>query len=77
MIIPFEKLDAAVLRSIVEDFITRDGTDYGEIEHSLAQKVDSLLLQIKRSEVFVTFDEASESVSLVTAGDALQKGLIT
>lgn len=66
MIIPPNELNPDVLYSIAESFITRDGTDYGEFELSLAQKVDQLIPQIKRGDVLVVFDPETESVSLLT-----------
>ena len=67
MIIPHTRLDAATLRNLVEEFITREGTDYGEQEYSLADKVAQLHEKIKRGDVIITYDEATESVNLVPA----------
>jgi hypothetical protein len=35
LIIPFQDLSPEALRGVVEEFVTRDGTDYGEFEVSL------------------------------------------
>ena len=64
MIIPHTRLDAVTLRNLVEEFVTREGTDYGEQEYSLADKVAQLLDKIQRGEVVITYDEATESVNL-------------
>lgn len=69
MIIPFDAVPKDTLIRIAEDFITREGTDYGWVEYSLEQKVEQLLLQIEEGQVLITFDEATESVSLVSAND--------
>lgn len=69
MVIPPEKLTKDVLTNIVESFISREGTDYGETELSLKEKVELLLPQIYAGEVLVTFDETTESVNLVNASD--------
>ena len=34
-IIPVDKLSAEALRGVIQEFISRDGTDYGEIEASV------------------------------------------
>jgi len=65
MIIPPERLTMEVLRSIVESYVSREGTDYGEVELSLDEKVDSLLPSIYSGEVLLVYGEASQSVNLV------------
>ncbi|TVZ38442.1 hypothetical protein P886_2809 [Alteromonadaceae bacterium 2753L.S.0a.02] len=65
MIIPPEQLTEEVLRSIVESFITREGTDYGDTELSLSEKTEQLLPQVIAGEVLILFDEDSESVNLI------------
>ncbi|WP_188150355.1 YheU family protein [Teredinibacter waterburyi] len=65
MIVPPEQLNADVLRSIIESFITREGTDYGEQEWSLEEKVEQLLPQVLNGEVAIVYDEASESITLM------------
>jgi len=65
MIIPVTELPKDTLQRIAEDFITRDGTDYGDTELSLEQKTENLLRQIHRGDVLLCFDEATESVNLI------------
>lgn len=69
MIIPPSKLPAHTLRNILEEFITRDGTDYGEFELSLDEKIERLYPQIQAGEVLIVFDEALESIQLVSKRD--------
>ena len=53
------------LRAVIESFVLREGTDYGEHETSLEDKVAQVLLQLRRGEAHITFDPATESVNLV------------
>ena len=69
MIIPIEKLDSATLLNLLEEYATRDGTDYGEREVSLADKVASLRRQLQSGEVVIWFEPAEGSVNLVLARD--------
>lgn len=69
MIIPFESLSAATLRNIVEAFVGREGTDYGAVERSLDEKVHDLMQQLKAGRVLVVYDDATESVNLISAED--------
>ncbi len=51
MEIPYKQLSSDALRGIVEEFITRDGTDYGREEVPLEQKIDAALGHIRRGTV--------------------------
>jgi uncharacterized protein YheU (UPF0270 family) len=37
-IIPVDKLSAEALNGVIKEFISRDGTDYGEVEASAEKK---------------------------------------
>lgn len=69
MIIPYQSLSPDVLQSIIEEYISREGTDYGEYELSLEQKVQRLLPQVKSGDVLIIFDELTESVQLVSKAE--------
>ena len=49
--IPTSELAPETLRAVIESFIMREGTDYGEAEFSLANKVDQVRRQLDRGEV--------------------------
>lgn len=70
MIIPHEQLSSDTLQGLIEEFITREGTDYGHEEVSLDTKVAQVLRQLQRGDVVIVFDPSSESVSLLTQRDA-------
>lgn len=53
------------LRAVIESFVLREGTDYGEHEASLDDKVAQVLNQLRRGEAHITFDPATESVNVV------------
>ncbi len=70
MIIPHQQLAADTLRALVEEFITREGTDYGDVEFALVNKVAQVMAQLEAGEVVIVFDPAQESVSLLTQRQA-------
>lgn len=70
MIIPYEQLSSDALQGLIEEFITREGTDYGEEEIPLNIKVEQIKQLLKRREVVVVFDPASESASILSRRDA-------
>ncbi len=64
--IPADRLSAEVLGAVIEEFILREGTDYGSYEASLENKIDQVRGQLKRGEVLITFDPATENCNLLT-----------
>ena len=64
MNIPFQDLEAETLTAIIEEFISREGTDYGVHETSLEKKVQQVMNQLQRGEIVVTFDQESQSCDL-------------
>lgn len=63
--VPYTALSADALRGLVEEFVTRDGTDYGVRERSVEDKVRDVMRQLERGEVKIMFDPASRSANLV------------
>jgi uncharacterized protein len=70
MIIPYKQISSDALRGLIEEYITREGTDYGEQEFLLEQKVAQIEQHLNRGEVVVVFDIATETVSLLNYRDA-------
>jgi uncharacterized protein YheU (UPF0270 family) len=65
VVVPYTELAADLLRAVIESFVLREGTDYGEKELSLDDKVARVINQLKRREVQIVFDPETESVSIV------------
>ncbi len=65
MIIPYERLSRDALNGLIEEFITREGTDYGLHEIALSDKVEQVLQQIRSREVLIVFDTATESINIM------------
>lgn len=66
MNIPYESLSADTLDAILEEYASREGTEYGEQDYSLAQKILQLRQQLKKGEIGLTFDPNTESCTLVS-----------
>ena len=65
VVVPYTELAADLLHAVVESYVLREGTDYGEREISLADKVSHVIGQLKRGEARIVFDPESETVSIV------------
>lgn len=62
MLVPHTRLSPATLRAVIEEFVTRDGTDHSSVE----KRVDAVLQQLKTERAELHFDEQSESCNIVT-----------
>lgn len=67
--VPWTDLSEAALRGVIDEFVTREGTEYGLTEVDLATKVAQVREQLERGEVVVLYDAKSETVNLVTRRD--------
>jgi len=65
MIIPFDSIDNETLHSLVESFVLREGTDYGEVEISMQEKVDQIIEQLKLGDIVIEYSEEHESVTII------------
>lgn len=65
MLIPWNSLEASTLTAILEDFASRDGTDYGEVELSLASKVSQLRLALQQGKLVLFWSEHKQEISLL------------
>jgi uncharacterized protein YheU (UPF0270 family) len=65
VVVPYTELEADLLHAVVESYVLREGTDYGEKEFLLEDKVSHVISQLKRGEVRIVFDPESETVSIV------------
>lgn len=76
MIVPPERLAPETLNALLESYVHREGTDYGEREASLEGRLGQLREQLRCQEVLLVFDEATESCNLLTRAQyqALQQG---
>lgn len=62
--VPVQRLEAATLLALLEEFASRDGTDYGMRERSLEEKTASLKRQLDAGELSLVFDLDSEQYDL-------------
>jgi uncharacterized protein YheU (UPF0270 family) len=61
------ELSPEALRAVIESFILREGTDYGQREFSLDEKVAQVRRQLERGEAHIVFEPRTHSVNIVVA----------
>ena len=62
-----DDLSLEALRGLAEEFVTRDGTDYGVVERSFEEKIAGVMAQLASGDARIVFDPETESVNIVTA----------
>ena len=73
--IPYDQLSPEARHGIIEEFVTRDGTDYGEVEVPLGTKIAQVMAQIKSGNAVIVFDQETESCTILRSDDPLVKAL--
>jgi uncharacterized protein YheU (UPF0270 family) len=63
--LPVESLSPEALRNLIEEFVTRDGTDYGVVERSVEEKVAEVMAQFRSGEAQLVFDPETETANIV------------
>jgi uncharacterized protein YheU (UPF0270 family) len=71
----YDQLSPEALHGVIEEFVTRDGTDYGEIEIPLKTKVNQVLTQLKFGKAVIVFDPESETCNILKSDDPVLKML--
>lgn len=65
VMVPPDRLSADVLQGLLEEFASRDGTDYGEREYTLVEKLEQLRNQLLTGELQLLYDVDSEQWDLL------------
>ena len=60
-----DQLSSEALRRLIEEFVTRDGTDYGASEASLEGKIEQVRAQLASGEARLVFDPETETANIV------------
>ena len=61
MHIPHRLLSPAALQAVVEEFVTRDGTDYSSIEH----RIELVLRQLDAGSIELHFEPETETCNIL------------
>lgn len=67
MQIPHRQLSPAALWAVVEEFVTRDGTDHSSVE----RRIEKVLRQLDAGRVELHFDNATKTSNILPVGHAV------
>lgn len=71
--IPVNKLSDEALRGIIEEFISRAGTDYGEIESSSETNFRQVKHKLENGSAVLVFDDEAETTNIYLHDDPILK----
>jgi uncharacterized protein len=74
-IIPINKLSAKALKGVIEEFISRSGTDYGKIEASMETNFKQVKYKLENELAVLVFDDETETTNIFLADDPILKKL--
>ena len=64
MDIPYAEISEEALKAIIQEYITREGTEYGVEEYSLEQKIEQIKQQLLKGEIKINFDGETQTCNL-------------
>jgi len=71
--IAYDRLSTDALYGVIKEFVTRDGTDYGEREVPLETKISEVLGQLKSGKAVIVFDLELGSCNISRSDDPALK----
>ncbi len=72
-IIPVNRLSPEALQSVIEEFVLRDGTDYGEREISGEIKFSQVKDKLEKGLAVLVFDDEAETTNIFLADNPVLK----
>lgn len=72
MIIPLDSLPRETLTAIIENFVLREGTEYGQEDVALADKIQQVQLQLKQGLAVLVYSELHETVNILPADQFIE-----
>jgi uncharacterized protein YheU (UPF0270 family) len=63
--IPINSVSPDTLQAMITHFVLREGSDYGENEYTLTDKIAQVLAQLEAGTAILTFDNQTESINII------------
>lgn len=65
VVVPLEQVSEEALFGLINEFILREGTDYGQKEFTLEEKHRQIVKQLESGKILLIFDITEESASII------------
>jgi uncharacterized protein len=69
-IIPISRISPEALQGVIEEFISREGTDYGEVTFSLRTDFRQVKQRLTNGSAVLVFDDETKSPNILWADDS-------
>jgi len=66
MKIPWQSLSESALTGLIQEFVTREGTEYGRQEVPIGTKMEQVMSQLRSGKVEIVYDEETQTTSIST-----------
>ena len=63
--VPYQEISPEALRHLIQEFVSRDGADWGEAGCTLEDKVEQVLGQLRQKKARVVFDLQTQTANIV------------
>jgi uncharacterized protein len=73
--IPADQLSPDTLQNVIEEFVSRSGTDYGDKEVPIDTKIIQVRYQLKEGLAVLVYDEKTDTCNIFNADDPVVRGL--
>jgi uncharacterized protein len=70
-IIPVNRLSPEALRGVIEEFISREGTDYGETEVSPEESFKQVKHKLEKGSAVLIYDDETETTNIFLADNPI------
>jgi uncharacterized protein len=74
-LIPIDKLSHEALRGVIEEFVTRQGTDYGETEVSPETSFRQVKHRLEKGIAVLVFDDETETTNILRADNPILRSI--
>ena len=73
IIVPINRLTPEALQGVIEEFILREGTDYGMAEITFDTKFNQIKNRLEKGHAVLVYDENAETTNILSADDPVLK----
>lgn len=71
--IPYNQISPEALDGLITEFVSRDGTDSGNVDAAFDRKVESVKSQVKSGKALILYDPETQSCNIVSKDDPMIK----
>lgn len=75
LIIEPHRVSNVALESLIEEYILREGTDYGHAEPTLEDKKKKIKKQLETKKILIVFSQLTQDTSLILSSSLQQKDI--